>query len=307
MKIYNLKNKSIKPFKLKPFKLEKEIQDVVESNLDELFSLEFVKSEFSVKNFRIDTLGFDSESNSFVIVEYKRDKNFSVIDQGYTYLSLLLNNKSDFILEYNESCKKTLKRDDVDWSQSRVIFVSPQFTEYQKHSVNFKDVPFELWEIKRYENDLIGLVEHKNSSNESISNISTDPDNEINKVTREVKVYSEEYHFNRNKNRKDIVLELYEELKERLLSFGDDVEIVPRKEYIGFKRKRPFVDVVFYTDSLKCHINMKIGTLDDPKNVTHDVSKKGHFGNGDYEVKVTDKTDFDYLMFLIKQSYKDKE
>ena len=40
-----------------------------------------VKSEFAIKNFRIDTLAFDSKSKSFVIIEYKKDKNFSIIDQ----------------------------------------------------------------------------------------------------------------------------------------------------------------------------------------------------------------------------------
>ncbi len=154
MKLYQSKGNKLKAFKSKPFKLEKDIQKLVEENLNELFGLSFVRSEFTVNSynsgsFRIDTLAYNSESNSFVIIEYKRDKNYSVIDQGYTYLSLLLNNKSDFILEYNESCDGTLKRADVDWSQSRVIFISPHFTEYQKHSVNFKDVPFELWEIKR--------------------------------------------------------------------------------------------------------------------------------------------------------------
>ena len=62
-----------------------------------------MKSEFTLHNFRIDTLAFDEESKSFVIIEYKKDKSFSVVDQGYAYLSLMLNNKADFILEYNES------------------------------------------------------------------------------------------------------------------------------------------------------------------------------------------------------------
>lgn len=307
MKIYKLQNQRLNPYKTVPFKLEKDIQSIVENNLDELFSLELVRSEFAIKNFRLDTLGFDKEANAFVIIEYKREKNFSVIDQGYTYLSLLLNNKSDFILEYNESTGNTLKRGDVDWTQSKVIFISPYFTEYQKHSINFKDVPFELWEIKRYDNDLIGLVQHKNSSQESIETLSKDPENVVNQVSREVKVYSEEYHFTKNKFRKDEVVELYKEIKDRVISLGDDITLVPRKEHISFKRHRPFFDIVFYTDHLKCYINMKTGTLDDPKGITIDMSGKGHWGNGDYQVKVAEDTDLDYLMFLVKQSYKNKE
>ncbi|HQC27629.1 MAG TPA: hypothetical protein PLU31_08240, partial [Treponemataceae bacterium] len=114
------------------FKLEREIQKLTEENLQTVFGLEFIKSEFSLNSFRIDTLAFDKDASSFVIIEYKRDKNFSVIDQGYAYLSLMLNNKADFILEYNETQKNTLKRDDVDWSQSKVMFISPSFTSYQR-------------------------------------------------------------------------------------------------------------------------------------------------------------------------------
>jgi len=52
-----------------------------------------------------------------------------VTQEGYAYLGLLLCNKAEFILEYNERKSQSLKRDDVDWSQSKVIFVSPQFTK----------------------------------------------------------------------------------------------------------------------------------------------------------------------------------
>ena len=151
MKLYSQRGSKLSQVKSVDFKLEKDIQESIEKNLKDLFGLEFVRSEVSIKSFRIDTLCFDSENKSFVIIEYKKDRNFSIIDQGYTYMSLVLNNKADFILEYNENCNKSLKKDDVDWSQTRVLFISPNFTEYQKHSVNFKDVPFELWEIKKYE------------------------------------------------------------------------------------------------------------------------------------------------------------
>lgn len=105
----------------------------VEANLGLLFGLQFVKSEFDLHGLRIDTLAFNRKDMSFVIIEYKRDRNFSVIDQGIAYLNLMLNNKADFILEYNEAAqnKSNIKRNDLDWSQSRVIFIAPEFTKYQ--------------------------------------------------------------------------------------------------------------------------------------------------------------------------------
>ena len=78
-----------------------------------------------------------------------------------------LNLKSDFILEYNEVVGKILKKNEIDWSQSKIIFISPSFSPHQVNSINFKDMPFELWEIKRYLNDMISLNQYVSSSNET--------------------------------------------------------------------------------------------------------------------------------------------
>lgn len=103
MQIFNLSKSNLSQLKEIPFKLEKDIQNVFESNLGLLTGLKFIKSEFTIKSNRIDTLAFDEESKSFVIIEYKRSQNYSVIDQGVSYLNLLLEYKADFIVEYNET------------------------------------------------------------------------------------------------------------------------------------------------------------------------------------------------------------
>ena len=110
MILYTKQNESLQEVKEKPFKLEKDIKKIFETNLSTIMDLELVKSEFTIKNKRIDTLAFDQESESFVIIEYKRDKNISVVDQGFTYLGLMLENKADFIIEYNESLKRNLRK-----------------------------------------------------------------------------------------------------------------------------------------------------------------------------------------------------
>ena len=155
MSIYKQSGKQLIAVKEKGVGLEKAIQSLVEENLNEVFGLVFISSEFPLNNLRIDTLAFDEETKSFVIIEYKRDKNFTVIDQGYAYLALLLNNKADFVLEYDEKCKKNLKKDDVDWSQSKVMFIAQSFTKYQQEAIGFQDLPIELWEVKKYDEDLV--------------------------------------------------------------------------------------------------------------------------------------------------------
>lgn len=97
-----------------PFKLERDLQELIEQNLEKIFGFILVKSEFTIKDKRIDTLAYDEQSKAFIIIEYKRDKSSSVIDQGFAYLNLMLNNKAEFILEANEKLKKNIKRNEID-------------------------------------------------------------------------------------------------------------------------------------------------------------------------------------------------
>jgi len=293
-------NNKLAVIKEKPFRLESELQLLTEQNLNNVFGLEFVKHEFSLNSFRIDTLAFDKETKAFVIIEYKRDKNFSVIDQGYAYLALMLNNKADFILEYNECKKDTLRKADIDWSQSRVLFVSQSFTAYQKEAINFKDLPIELWEIKRYDNETVNYNQIKTSgSKESIKTISKE-DQAIENVTREIKVYTEDEHLS---NATEQTKELYEIFRSAILNLGD-IEIQPKKYYIAFKSASNVVDIHILKNSLKLWINLKKEELDDPKNISKDVSSTGHWGNGDYEISLRDDEDLEYILSLIKQSLK---
>ncbi len=306
MAIYTFKADGLSPIKESSFKLEREIQKLVESNLSTLLGLELVGSEFTVsgtvQQLRIDTLAFDLQNHAFVIIEYKQDKNFSVVDQGYAYLSAMLNNKADFILEYNENCNK-LKRTEVDWSQSRVIFISQAFTPYQKEAINFKDLPISLWEIKRYSNNTIFFEEiRKLNATESIKTISA-ADVAVNAVSKEIVVYSEDYHM---KDVSDDILVLYGQLREAILDLGN-VELKAKKLYIAFTiNGSNFTDVAFQKKGLKLWLNVFKGGLDDPYKIARDVANIGHHGNGDYEIQITSSDKLDYIMTLIKQAYKQK-
>jgi len=298
MKIYTLNNAKLNEVSEKVFKLEREIQQVFEDNLETVMGLTLVRSEFTIKNKRIDTLAYDKQAKAFIIIEYKRDKNVSVVDQGFTYLSLMLENKADFIVEYNEQLKQNLQRNDVDWTQTRVAFVSPSFTENQILATNFKDIAIELWEVKRYENNTLVINEVKKSrSAESIKPI-TEQNKELKRVTDEIVVYTEENHL---ENTTVEIAELYEKFKNAILNLSDGIEINPQKYYIAFKKDRNLVDVEVQKKSLKFGINLKLGELEDSKGLARDVSQVGHRGNGDYQLQVDSDKDLEYIMSLFKQ------
>jgi predicted transport protein len=300
MPIFSIEKGTLKEISQKSIELEKDIQGMVENNLHSIFKLEFVTSEFQLHELRVDTLGFDTESKSFVIIEYKRDKNISVIDQGYAYLALLLNNKAEFILVYNEMKKRTLRKNDVDWTQSRVIFISPYFTTYQRKAIDFKDLPIELWEVKLYSNNTVLFNQIRSAEqSESVKEIGQKSEI-VRAVNREVKVYTEEDHF---QSSSEAMCNLYKELKGLILSMSADIVIKPKAKYISFIRKRNFVDMVLRKSLVVLYLNMKKGTLNDPQKMAREISNIGHWGNGDYEVKISESKDIGYILSLIRQSY----
>lgn len=303
MQIFKRKDHKIMDLKEIPFKLERDIQNLFEGNLKQMTGLEFVKSEFSIQNQRIDTLAFDSENQSFVIIEYKRNHNYSVFDQGVSYLNTLLKYKADFVLEYNETLQKSLKKDEVDWSQSKVVFVAPAFNQVQKQAVDFKDLNIELWEVKQFENDIVVVNGVKKSASAPSVKLSTkkDENSELSDITQQLKTYTEEDHL---QGKSDEIRELYEDFKQAILNLSPETECLATKLYITFRKdKKTFSDIVIQKNALKIFINKKKGELSDPKKILEDVSEKGHWGNGDYQVSVKNTENLEYIMSLVKQVF----
>ena len=315
MKLFDVRNKKVEEVEQLSFKLERDIQNLIEPNVETFFGLKFVKSEFTVDKYRVDTLCFNEETNSFVIIEYKKGNSYSVIDQGYTYLQLLLNHKSDFLLVLSQYFNKVMRFEEVDWSQSRILFVSPSFNSYQKDSVNFKDLPVELWEIKNYSNHTVVLNQHQSTSKESIETLSnSSTPNIISTVSKEITPSkTEEFHL--SKSSTDLVKK-WKELSEKINEL-EGVEIVPKNPYISVMVNGKTL-VYFWFRKTTIRVELLRGNLnpdgskskgyfdiDDPKGITREGQwewKSGTKGTL-YIIDFDKNTDLEYFMFLLKQKY----
>ena len=253
MNIYALEENGLLEVLTVPFSNEKEIQNTIENNLKAIFDLEFIATEFTVSNYRLDTLAYDTENNSFVIIEYKNTHSYSVVDQGYTYLSLLLDRKADFILQYTARTGVQRGLNDIDWSLSRVIFVAPTFNAYQLGSVNFTDIPFELWEIKKYQNRTITLEQKKPQSRQKIETY-RDLDVAQVSISDDIVVLDESTHL---RNVSTTVVELWENLRNRYLELGD-TDLNCKRHYISIRkngiRTRAICYVHFFAEYLQISI-----------------------------------------------------
>jgi predicted transport protein len=196
------------------------------------------------------------------------------------------------------------------------MFISQSFNSFQKDSVNFKNLPFELWEIKRFSNDLVILNKHNSTSNESIDSLNSnnlETPNIIQTVNKEVQVVDEEFHL--NKLDEGTKLKWFE-LKEKLEEL-ENIELEIKKPYISlngenkkisyFNFRKNYISV----DILRGNINpdgsksKKYFTLDDPKGISEEGFwewKSGVKGNY-YKIKFNNSVNIDYIMFLIKQKY----
>ena len=121
----------------------------------------------------------------------------------------MLERKEAFVLKCNNVTKSNLEIGDIDWSQSRIIFISPFFSSSQISATEFQGMLFDLIKATKYENDIVEF--DKISKNPNLK-ASFTPNTEIMKeVEKEIKVYIEEDHLNKAPEK---IKELYQNLKE---------------------------------------------------------------------------------------------
>ncbi|WP_339327171.1 DUF5655 domain-containing protein [Clostridium beijerinckii] len=117
-------------------------------------------------------------------------------------------------------------------------------------------------------------------------------------------VYTEEDHF---KNSSEEIIDLYNRIKEYITSLNDNITIKAKKLEIGFVyNNKIMIDIHLQKRALKIWLSTKWGTIDDSKHLAKDMSKTGHWGNGDYVIQISDDEELEYIFSLIKQVYKIK-
>ena len=99
---------------------------------------------------------------------------------------------------------------------------------------------------------------------------------------------------------------LYNNLKKRILSEFENIEIIAHKYLIVFKTKNQRVIVIEpFKNFLKIWITLKNNELNDPLNKTIDISNI-KYKVGEYEIKINKNEDINYFINLFEQAYIEK-
>ena len=155
IKLFKLNNDKVEELAVMSFALEKPLQTLIEHNLEEIFGIKFLATEYSTgKNHRgrIDTLGID-EDNCPVIIEYKRSVNQSIISQVLSYGNWLRENKAEFKLLVMEKLGRS-SNEKIQWSSTRLLCIANDFGKHDKFAAN-SDLNIELIRYIKFNKNML--------------------------------------------------------------------------------------------------------------------------------------------------------
>lgn len=305
MAIFEVDNGIAKRIRLSEFAIEKDLQRLIENNLETIFNCRFVATEFFTGNIhsgRIDTLAISEDLNP-VIIEYKKIASSDLINQSLYYLHWIKEHKGDFQLAVNKALGQDIT---IDWSDIRVICLAPEYKKYDLHAVQVMGANIELWQYKIYENGILNIEEaYKKSTNspESVSGKNPIMVKAGRKAasTRKSALYTVEEHY---KNLESETLDLFNIVRDYIISLDSSIEESPKKQYIAYKTSQNFVCLQTFKSKLRLYLKLNPDNIIPMPSQGRDVRSIGHDGTGDLEITIYDLTDFEEVKLLINESFK---
>ena len=298
IKLFEQAGDKLKEISGETYPIEKTLQSLIEKNLEVLFGLRFLATEYSTGKThggRIDTLAID-ENSSPVIIEYKRAVNENVVIQGIYYLDWLMEHKADYqMLVVNRLGQDELEM--IDWSTARLLCIASQFSKYDEHAVNQIDRNIELIRYKKFGQEMIML---------ELVNTSTSSEMETSRTQISRKSYrgdaSFAYRFSKLSKEQ---LDWFETLRDYIKALGDDVQEKQLKLYIAFTRISNFACVEVLPQAQKIVIYLKLppDSIELENGFTRNVKDIGHYGTGDLEITVDSKDDLAKTFPMNSQAY----
>ncbi|KGT94546.1 transporter [Erwinia typographi] len=292
--------------------IEKELQSLIEANMEAFLGVRFLASEYSTGKThrgRIDSLGLD-ENNCPVIVEYKRHSNENVINQGLFYLDWLQDHQAEFRwLVMDKLGKETAEC--IDWLGTRLLCIAADFNKYDQHAVQQINRNISLIRYKLFSEDLL-MFELVNAITEKMLQPTMFEDVQSNKQAKLVETAATErhdLHQNRIAMASPKLLTLYQEVCDYSESLGDDVQRKELKFYTAFQKIKNFVSLQIWAPQrdpqLRLYLKLNPREVELSQGFIHDVTDKGHWGTGNLEIIIRTKDDLDKAKLLIERSYQE--
>jgi predicted transport protein len=292
------------------FALEKNLQTLVERNLETVFNCRLVQSEFPTgvqHSGRIDTLALSEDDNP-VIIEYKKVESSELVNQSLYYLAWLKDHKGDFERAVQKALGNSIE---VDWSEVRVICIAPNYKKYDLYAVQMMGANIELWAYHLFENRFLYLEKVLQTGYSPLASEEGEP--EINgknpvmvaagkkaALTRATGVYTFEEHL---EGKSDEIKELAFAIQEFITGLDSAIQEVPKKNYIAYKISQNIVCMELQNQRVLLYLKLNPKEISNPPKISRDMTGKGHYGTGDFEISVKSMEDFEIAKPYIVMAY----
>ncbi|AOK15142.1 transporter [Burkholderia cepacia] len=304
IQLFRLSNGTASELSSQTAKVEKQLQGLIEANMLTFLGVHFLASEYATGKThkgRIDSLGLD-ENGCPVIIEYKRQSNENVINQGLFYLDWLLDHQAEFRWLVMEKLGKEVA-EDIEWTGTRLLCIAADFTRYDQHAVQQIPRNIELIRYKLFGDDLLLLelvnaqtVPDATAGKSTSVNVPAEPDKP--RVAGKDKSLDEQLALASTE-----ILDLYAHTTSYLMSLGEDVQEKRLKLYTAFRRLKNFACVIAYPNRLLVMLKLDPTTVTLEDGFSRDVSQIGHWGSGDVELTLRKHADLERAKQLLERSY----
>jgi predicted transport protein len=309
IKLFRIDSSGVDQLKAETVALEKSLQKLIEKHLEALLGVRFLASEYSTgrkHGGRIDTLGID-ENGCPVIIEYKRNLNENVINQGLYYLDWLMDHRAEFKLLVMEKLTASVASD-IDWSSPRLLCIAGSFTKYDQHSVEQINRNIELIRYARYGDELLMFdLLNRTLADDSAGRTAGSADNDSSDSVGSagpVKTARVADLLARQNTRMD---DLWTAMSEFLLGLGDGDEVTAKqtKLYVAFRRLKNFVCARPAKKHITLWVKVDPATVHLEDGFARDVTNVGHYGTGNLEVTLRSRQDLERAKPLLVQAFED--
>lgn len=307
LKLFTITNEKTSELESLYAAYEKDLQKLIESNMDSLLGVRFLASEYATgrtHSGRIDSLGID-ENSCPVIIEYKRHSNENVINQGLYYLDWLLDHQGEFQLLVQEKYGKEISTS-IEWAGTRLICIASDYNKFDRYAVQQNDKNIELMRYGFFGEDLL-LLELVNAQTASPkANSSPNLSRSTPVSTREAKERKDTHEY-RKEAASSEHMRLYDLVCEYAESLGDDVQRKELKFYTAFKRIKNFVSVQIWAPTqdptVLLYLKLNPQEFDLEEGFSADATNKGHWGTGDLEIRIKTPADIEKAKKFIAKSF----
>jgi len=288
------------------FSAEKALQDLIEKNLQIVFNCRLVASEFPTgaqHAGRIDTLALSEDDNP-VIVEYKKVESSELINQSLYYLSWINDHRGDFEIAVQKTLGNSVK---VDWSDVRVICIAPNYKRYDLYAVQVMGANIELWTYRLFRKQYLYLEEVLQKSYSPPDAIPASSKNPVMvaagkkaAITRATASYKFEQHL---EGKPEKVKELALAVQEFIMGLDPAMEEAPKKQYVAYKISQNIACLELQNQRVLLFLKLNPKEIVHAPKIARDMTGKGHYGTGDFEMTLKSMDDFEVAKPFIEMAY----